>query len=126
MDNQQYQKFVSVSYVVVSSLVAFILFSVLKKVSGFYDLETKIKTIDYIVSGASIFIGFISFFVLYRNETSNTFMGEVAVELLSKVTWPAYRDTIIATVVVLVAVAIATMVLGVFDWGWAQLIRKVL
>ena len=67
----------------------------------------------------------ILFFILYRNEKTNQFMTEVVVEL-SRVTWPAQKETSWATFLVIVMVLISGMVLGFFDYLWTVLIKQII
>lgn len=115
MENQ-YQKVVNIAYLAFAVLVAFLALVAMMKLSSTYDLESRIKSIEFIIRGVSVALGAAIFFVLYSNSTANTFMNEVAVELLTKVTWPTSKDTISATIVVIVTVVIAGIVLALFDW----------
>jgi preprotein translocase subunit SecE len=53
-----------------------------------------------------------------------TFLREVRVEL-SKVTWPPRKELLQATAVVIIAVAIAGVYIGVFDFIWNIIVRSV-
>jgi preprotein translocase subunit SecE len=53
-----------------------------------------------------------------------TFFREVKVEL-SKVTWPPRKELLTATGVVIVAVVIAGVYIGVFDFIWNIIVRSV-
>ncbi len=53
------------------------------------------------------------------------FLQEVQSEL-KKVTWPTKKQTISTTLVVIVLVAIVSIFLGLFDFGFSQLIHAVL
>ena len=125
MENQ-HQKVVTVSYLVFAGLIYFLIFSGMSTISNLYDMESKIKSIDYIVRGLSLLIGFGVFFGMMKNNTVNTFMNEVAEELLSKVTWPEGKETITATFVVIVTVLIASVVLGVLDWLWSLILKAII
>ena len=57
---------------------------------------------------------------LFRDARARAFTNEVFAEL-RKVTWPSKNETRSATVVVLVTTAIISLILGVFDFVWAQL-----
>lgn len=57
---------------------------------------------------------------LFRHARARAFTNEVFAEL-RKVTWPSKNETRSATVVVLVTTAIISLILGVFDFVWAQL-----
>ena len=57
-----------------------------------------------------------------RNERLFTLATEVTVEL-KKVTWPTRKETMSATVVVIITVIIAAAFLGMFDAVWSYLTR---
>lgn len=116
MFEHQHQKVVNITFVVFSVLVAFLILIGFLKVSNLYDLESKVKSIEYVIRAASILIGGLTFFILHKNAKVNLFMNEVASELMTKVTWPSSKDTVSATVVVLITVALAGIVVALFDW----------
>ncbi|MBI3542450.1 MAG: preprotein translocase subunit SecE [Deltaproteobacteria bacterium] len=115
MENQ-YQKVVSVSYVAFAALIAFLSLIVLMKLSSTYDLESKVKSAELIIRVLSVGVGGLVFAGLYTNTKANTFMNEVAVELLTKVTSPTSKDTFQATFVVIITVILAGLVFAFFDW----------
>lgn len=121
----QHQKWVTVSYVAAAALLSFVLFEVSQKVVGAYDLEARLRNIDLMVRGFSIFVGLSSFFLLYRNDKVNQFMSEVVVEL-SRVTWPTQKETTSATLLVVIMVLVSGMVLGFLDYLWTVLLKWVL
>ncbi len=123
---QQYQKFINASYVLVAALIGYLFLATMMKLSGIFDFESKVKSIELIIRGGSILIGVAVFLLLYTNTAANAFMTEVSVELLSKVTWPTSKDTYAATGVVIVTVVIASLILGLFDWLWALTIKGIL
>jgi preprotein translocase SecE subunit len=53
-----------------------------------------------------------------------TFLREVRIEM-TKVTWPMRKDMLQATAVVIIAVAIAAIYIGVFDFIWNTIVRSV-
>jgi len=53
-----------------------------------------------------------------------TFLREVRIEM-SKVTWPPRKELITSTGVVLVAIIIAGVYIGVWDFIWNLLVRAV-
>lgn len=125
MENQ-YQKVVNVSYLVLSGLVAFLVLTALMKLVDVYDIESKLSAAEYIVRGLSILIGVVLFVCLYRNQKVNSFMNEVVLELLTKVSWPTSKDTVSATIVVLITVVIAGIVLALLDWLWVIALRWII
>lgn len=124
MENQ-YQKWVSLSYLAVAVLFGYILFSMAGKIIASYDLEARIRNVDLIIRGISVLGGAILFGALYRNADANRFMNEVVLEL-TRVTWPTQKDTSSATLIVIVMVVISGMILGLLDYFWTQLLRWVI
>jgi len=124
MENQ-YQKWVNLSYLAVAALVAYIVFAMGNQVAGMYDLETRFKDIGLMVRGASLLAGAVLFFILWKHEQANQFMNEVMVEL-SRVTWPTQKETTSGTIVVIVMVLISGVILGFLDFVWTRLLQWVL
>jgi preprotein translocase subunit SecE len=58
--------------------------------------------------------------VVWRIPKTQTVSLEIALEL-KRVTWPGLRETRAATVAVVVASFIASIILGVFDFIWGHL-----
>ena len=121
----QYQKWVNLSYLAFAILVGYIIFSVAGKVVGAYDLETRVRNIEFILKGVSVLVGAILFVALYRNDQANQFMNEVVAEL-ARVTWPTQKDTASATMIVIIMVVVSGMILGLLDYFWIQLLKWVL
>jgi preprotein translocase subunit SecE len=69
--------------------------------------------------------GPVAFSIPEKLEEAKQFLREVRTEL-KKVTWPAKKDTLSATGVVLVAVFIVALFLGIVDSGLASLIKELL
>lgn len=55
-----------------------------------------------------------------KNERAVEFSTEVVTEL-KKVTWPSRRETRTATIVVIIATVLVSIILGFFDLLWAKL-----
>lgn len=124
MDNNQ-QKWVNLSFVAASLLLAYVLFVLSVKFSVVLDFEGRIRSLDKILMGASAVIGLLMFLGLYKSNLANTFMNETVAEL-SKVTWPGNDETLKATVAVLIAVTIAGFLFWVVDNAWIYLIGLVI
>jgi preprotein translocase subunit SecE len=121
----QYQKWVNLSYLAMAGLVGYIIFSAGLHTAAAYDLEARVRNVDLMVRGASLLVGAILFFGLYRSTLANQFMNEVMNEL-AKVTWPTQKETTNATIVVIVMVLISGMILGLLDYIWTALLKMVL
>jgi preprotein translocase subunit SecE len=124
MENQ-YQKWVNLSYLALAALVGYLVFAFAHQIAGVYDMETRFKDIDLIIRGVSLVAAALVFFILFRHEQANTFMNEVVTEL-SRVTWPTQKETSSATIVVIIMVLISGVVLGFLDYLWTRLLQLIL
>lgn len=124
MENQR-QKWVNLIFTTVSIIVAIIAFVGFSKISAQYSLESSFKQVDLAIRFASIGLGLLTGLVLYFNDQSNAFMNEVVLEM-SRVTWPAQKDTTNATIWVVLFVLVAGAILGAFDSLWAWIIKSIL
>jgi preprotein translocase SecE subunit len=112
-------------FTALSILVAVIAFVGLSKISAVYNFESSFKQIDLAIRFGSIVLGLVTGLVLYFNHQSNAFMNEVVLEM-SRVTWPAQKDTTNATIWVVLFVLIAGAILGAFDSLWAWIMKSIL
>jgi len=122
---QQYRKWVHLSYLFIAALLAYIVFTFAFHFVGVYDLEAKFQDIDLAVRGLSVFVGALAFIILYKNDKANQFMSEVVVEL-SRVTWPSQNDTVKGTIVVVIMVLISGFILGGLDGLWAYVMKWII
>ena len=120
-----YQKWVQLSYLAVSALLSFIVFSFAMKLAGVYDIESKVRNFEIIARLSAVGIGLILFWVLYRHAKTNEFMGEVATEL-ARVTWPTPKETASATLITIVMVLVSGMILGFLDYVWTRVVQWIL
>jgi preprotein translocase SecE subunit len=124
MENQR-QKWVNMTFLFASLMVAAVAFIGLSKLSAQFNLESSIKQIDLYMRIGSILIGAGLGFGLYFNDKSNAFANEVILEM-SRVTWPASKDTTNATIWVVLFVLVAGALLGAFDSLWSWIIKMIL
>ncbi len=124
MENQR-QKWVNMTFLFASLMVAGVAFIGLSKLSAVYNLESSFKQIDLYLRIGSIALGAVLGFGLYFNDKSNAFMNEVVLEM-SRVTWPASKDTTNATIWVILFVIVAGALLGAFDSLWSWIIKMIL
>jgi preprotein translocase subunit SecE len=124
MDNNQ-QKWVNLSFVAASLLLAYVLFLLATKFSVVLDFEGRIRSLDKILLASAVAFGVVVFIALFKSGTANNFMSEVVAEV-SKVTWPTQNETFKATIAVLIAVTIAGVVFWTVDSAWVYLISFVI
>ncbi len=129
MDNaggvEQPKRIVAIAYVVAALALGVFLEKVIELVLSYARVN------DFAVLGdwsLSTVLGFglaaAAAVVVWRIPRTQTVSLEVALEL-QRVTWPSLRETRAATVAVIVASAIASLVLGVFDMVWSWLSAKI-
>lgn len=75
---------------------------------------------EFLITLISAIVALFAGVALYRNERVNTLANEVAAEL-KKVAWPSAKEVKQATIVVIVMTVISAVILGVFDYIWANL-----
>jgi preprotein translocase subunit SecE len=129
MDNaggvEQPKRIVAIAYVV----AALALGVFLENVIGLVLSYTRVN--DFSVVGdwsLSTVLGFgaaaVAAVVVWRIPRTQTVSLEVALEL-QRVTWPSVRETRAATIAVIVASGVASLILGVFDMVWSWLSAKI-
>ncbi len=125
MDNvggiEQPKRIVAIAYVVAALALGVFLEKVIELVLAY----TRVNDFD-VIGGwlLSSVLGFgvaaVAAVVVWRIPRTQTVSLEVALEL-QRVTWPSVRETRAATVAVIVASAVASVILGVFDMVWSWL-----
>lgn len=121
MENQN-QKWVVGSFLGVSLLVAFVVYSLAAKIAATYDLEARVRHLDYLLQGGAGLLALVLFIILFRHQQANQFLHEVLTET-SRVTWPGRKETTAGTVVVIVMVLISGLVLGGMDYFFTRVIQ---
>jgi len=124
MENNQ-QKWVNLSYVAASLLLAYVLYVMATKFSVVFDVEGRVRSLDKILMVSSVVIGILFFVGLSKSETTNNFMNETVSEV-AKVTWPDNEETLKGTVAVLIAVTLAGVFLWALDNLWLYVIGLVI
>jgi preprotein translocase subunit SecE len=129
MDNaggvEQPKRIVAIAYVVAALALGVFLENVIGLVLSYTRMN------DFSVVGdwsLSTVLGFgaaaVAAFVVWRIPRTQTVSLEVALEL-QRVTWPSIRETRAATIAVIVASGVASLILGVFDMVWSWLSAKI-
>ena len=126
MDNaagvEQPKRYVAIFYV----LAAIALAKFLEKILSLAFSYSRINDATVLVEGWTVatVVGFVLAaavaVVVWRMPRTQAVSLEVALEL-KRVTWPTLRETRAATVAVVVASFIASIILGVFDFIWGRL-----
>ncbi len=110
MEKQTIKKVRSASFLA-TGLVAWITISVLfRALAGSFGVVQKFYGNELLAHGLPIVIGVAVFLYLQLSEKTNTLAEEVILEV-SKVNWPARKDVVGMTIVVIIMVAIASLLL---------------
>ena len=81
--------------------------------------------VDWMVSPPDLVaaaFGVVTFVLLVRSAKVNEFTNEVITEL-SRVVWPARKETVLSTGVVSVLVGICALIFFLFDMLWGAVVR---
>ena len=107
-------KIVTVSFILISFLAAFIvkvLFEILSVAFGFF---ANFYSLDLFRHGAPILSGMLTFAVFQFHKPYQTLADEVVTEV-RKVVWPNKKELYSMTTLVCIILLVSGMVLGVFD-----------
>ncbi len=129
MDNaggvEQPKRIVGIAYVVAALALSVFLEKVIELVLAYARVNDFAVVGDWSLSTVLGFaLAAAAAVVVWRIPRTQTVSLEVALEL-QRVTWPSIRETRAATVAVIVASAIASVILGVFDMVWSWLSAKI-
>jgi preprotein translocase SecE subunit len=118
-------RYVNLSFVAIGLVLYVVLgelFSVVIEIFGssanFAILGSNFRLGQLLAMAASVAIAL----TLRRNERVHEYAMEVGQEL-SKVTWPTWKDTKRATLVVIVTTLVISIILGLLDLIWGALSR---
>ena len=95
--------------------LAFVLVHLIEWIWGYFG-----HPYESVALGSGTFVAAVATYIAWRNERVFTGASEVVNEL-SRVSWPARKETTAATIVVIVTTVVISLILGVFDawWSWA-------
>src|SRR5690606_10852549 len=109
------RKWIYLSYILITALVAWVFHKAIDMVMGFVAYPNfQILEVAPLSAVIAIVVSVVSALIYFRREKVDTFSMEVMQEL-KKVTWPLPKTSYLSTVVVLVLVLIAALFLAMFD-----------
>lgn len=118
-------RIVDVVFAVAGLLIGLLVRQLLWVVWDYFNLPLikgwEVNVPDFI----ALAVGIAAFAGLRGHETAKSFLGEVVNEL-SKVVWPAKKETLASAVVVIIMVGVASLILVSIDIIWAWLTGKLL
>ncbi len=118
-------RYVNLSFVVIGLALYIILGEVVSALLGIFGSSTNFQVLGANFRLSNLLAMVISIGVaiwLRRNEKVHTYAMEVGSEL-SKVTWPTWKDTKRATLVVIITTLVIAGLLGLLDLAWGALTR---
>jgi preprotein translocase SecE subunit len=124
-DAMSVARYVNLSFVAIGLILYVVLgelFSALIEIGGssanFAILGSNFRLGQLLAMAASITVALL----LRKNEKVHEYAMEVGQEL-SKVTWPTYKDTKRATIVVIITTLVIASILGLLDLVWGAVSR---
>lgn len=120
------RKWIYLSYIVAAFIVAWVLNqALLLSVSALrLSNPSLLGTISASALASGLIVGIFSLWFVRRPKV-DAFTGEVMQEM-HKVTWPARKNTVMSTGIVVVVVMIGAFILAVYDWLCSNLIHYLL
>jgi preprotein translocase subunit SecE len=113
-------RWVVLAYGILSLLAMILLTKLTDTILAAADLGEPMLSIIHVSSLVGLVGGVITFVVLFKHPRMTPFSLDVIKEI-KKVTWPTIPETRAATLVVIVLVIIISLVLGLFDFIFANL-----
>jgi preprotein translocase subunit SecE len=123
MDNTK--KYVSIIFIFCSIFVWYVFNTFFRSIFTYFQIYEIYAWLPIASKSFAFILGGISLLIFHRYKIVYDYLFEVINEI-KKVTWPNKKETWSATFVVIVAVLIAGLVLGVFDWISASLLELIL
>ncbi len=118
-------RYVNLSFVVIGLALYLVLGEVIGALLKIFGSSTNMQILgaNFRLSNLlAMIIAITAAIWLRRNEKVHTYAMEVGSEL-SKVTWPTWKDTKRATIVVIVTTLVIASILGLLDLAWGALTR---
>jgi preprotein translocase subunit SecE len=122
---EQPKRIVAIAYVIAALALGVFLEKVIELVLSYSRVNDVSVFGDWSLSTVLGFgVAAVAALIVWRIPRTQTGSLEVALEL-QRVTWPSMRETRAATVAVIVASFVASLILGVFDMAWSWLSGKI-
>jgi len=118
-------RYVNLSFVVIGLALYIILGEVISALLGIFGSSTNFQVLgaNFRLSHLLAMLASIGVAIwLRRNDKVHTYAMEVGSEL-SKVTWPTWKDTKRATLVVIITTLVIASILGLLDLAWGAVTR---
>jgi preprotein translocase subunit SecE len=125
MEDNKNQKIITMAFLAVSVLAAFVINILLESAAATWGLMARYYSQDWVQHGIPVLTGLLTFLSLQFNKKVIVWADEVVTELL-KVVWPSRKDTMAMTVVVAVMLLISSLILGFFDFLSTNIVKMLL
>lgn len=114
----KYSKYVNALFFGAGALVWLISQHYIETLLGYFQVGRSSALLrDVIFHLGPIFLGFLTFVILRKNNKSYNFCTDAVGDLV-RVTWPTAKDTRIGTIVVIVTVLLTGVFLAVVDYAF--------
>lgn len=119
------RRWVLISLLVFGLMVGGISYLLFRNINVMFRLSTYLSYSDTLVKILPFLIGGGLFVWIYKSQRKMSYLDDVISEI-RKITWPARKDTVASTVVVVIAILIIAGILGVYDALCNWIIRQII
>jgi len=119
------KKIVSIIFIISSIFVWYVFDTLFKNVFLYLQLYENYTWLPIVLKLSSALFGVLALIIFHKVNKIYSYIFEVVNEI-KKVSWPNKKETWSATLVVIIAVIIAGLVFGVFDFISAKLLGLIL
>ena len=120
------KKYVNALFIFFGAVVFLVTQHYISVIIGYFQLGRKIGDATIFIENlVPILAGIATFAILHKTPKAYNFCSDSVNELV-KVTWPAQKDTVLGTIVVIITVLVSGAALGVLDIGLRALVSTIL
>lgn len=125
MEKDSSHKIITVSFVLAGFIAAIVVEVLFNAMAGTLGAAAALRSQEALRHGLPIGVGLLTFALLQFNSGVRAWADEVVLEV-SKVVWPARKDTMGMTVVVCIMLIVAGVVLGLLDLVSGRVINTII
>lgn len=122
---QDNRRWVLIALLLFGLIIGGLSFLLFRNINVMFRLSTYIAYSETLVKILPVLIGGGVFIWIYKSHSKMSHLDDVVGEV-RKITWPARKDTVASTVVVVIAILIIAGILGVYDALCNWIIRQII
>lgn len=118
------KKWITALVVIASVLAGFVVFTFVRQLGDWFDLEAKISSFSLLIQAAGFITGLGTFVYILKNDKTSSYLEEVYNELL-KVVWPTKDQIIKMTIGIAIALVIVAAIFMSVDFIFQKVLEFV-